>query len=163
MSLTYYKKTCYNKMRKGVPVWMTNRYDYINQHKREHYDRIELNVPKGYKEKIKAAAASHNMSVNEYVFMLITTDMEGGGVIPTKKEGLSAEDHKMLDKWQVAMKYREMIEYMDIDEINGMNKHYTIVLKKGFINDETGSRTIKVDKMHEIRRVIKLSHPTNEQ
>ena len=142
---------------------MMNRNQYKNQHAKEHYDRISMLVPKGYKEKIKAAAAAHEMSMSEYLFMLVTTEMEGGGVIPTKKEGLSAEDHKMLDKWQVAMKYREMIEYMDIDEINGMNKHYTIVLKKGFINDETGSRTIKVDKMQEIRRVIRLSHPTNEQ
>lgn len=142
---------------------MMNRIEYKNQHKKEHYDRFEVVVPKGSKDKIKAAAVSHNMSMSEYIYMLVCTDINGGGVIPTKKDGLSAEDHKMLDKWQVATKYREMIEYMDIDEINGMNKHYTIVLKKGFINDETGNRTIKVDKMKEIRRVIKLSHPTNEQ
>ena len=47
---------------------------------------------------------------------------------------------KLLDKWQVAQKYREMIESIYVEEINGMNKHYTITLKEGFINDETGSR-----------------------
>ena len=64
----------------------------------------------------------------------------------------------MLDKWQVAAKYREMIESMHVEEINGMNKHYTIILKKGYINDVTGSRNIYADRMQDIRRIITKSH-----
>ena len=47
------------------------------RHKKGHYDRFEVVVPKGYKEKIKAAAASHNMSMNEYIYMLVCADIEG--------------------------------------------------------------------------------------
>ena len=74
-----------------------------------------------------------------------------------KKQGFSAEQELMLDKWQIAEKYREMIESMDIEEINGMNKYYTIILKKGYINDITGSRQIHTNKMQDLRRIITKS------
>ncbi len=64
----------------------------------------------------------------------------------------------MLDKWQVAAKYREMIESMHVEEINGMNKHYTIILKEGYINDATGSRNIYADRKQDIRWIITKSH-----
>ena len=54
-----------------------NRVAYKNQHAKEHYDRISMLVPKGYKEKIKAAAAAHEMSMSEYLFMLVRADMKG--------------------------------------------------------------------------------------
>ena len=68
------------------------------------------------------------------------------------------EQQKLLDKWQVAQKYRDMIQRMHVDTINGMNKHYTRELKKGYINDVTGSRLIQCDKTAELRRIIVKSH-----
>ncbi len=56
----------------------------------------------------------------------------------------------MLDKWQMAVKYREMIESMHVEEINGRNKYYTIILKEGCINDATGSRSIYADRMQDV-------------
>ena len=72
--------------------------------------------------------------------------------------GLTEEQQALLDKWQVAQKYRDMIQRMHVDTINGMNKHYTIELKKGYINDVTGSRLIQCDKTAELRRIIVKSH-----
>lgn len=136
-----------------------NRTAYKNEHIRTHYDRINLCVPKGGKEKIKAAAAAVNVSVNEYLFMLVCSDCGNGeSHISRQTKGFTEEHQKMLDKWQVAQKYREMIESMDVEEINGMNKHYTIILKDGYTNDITGSRHINTDKMHELRRIIVKSH-----
>ncbi len=136
-----------------------DRTTYKNQHIREHYDRINLTVPKGEKAKIKAAAGSMHISVNEYLYMLVCDDLSSGtSKLSVKKQGFTEEHQKLLDKWQVAAKYRDMIESMHVEEINGMNKHYTIILKDGYINDETGSRSIHTDKMQEIRRIIKKSH-----
>ncbi|MCC8077604.1 MAG: hypothetical protein LIO60_04540 [Oscillospiraceae bacterium] len=136
-----------------------SRSSYINEYMNAKYDRINLTVPKGEKAKIKAAADSMQISVNEYLYMLVCADLSSGtSKLSQKKQGFTEEHQKMLDKWQVAAKYREMIESMHIEEINGMNKHYTIILKEGYINDETGSRSICTDKMHEIRRIIKKSH-----
>jgi predicted DNA binding CopG/RHH family protein len=42
------------------------------------YDRINLTVPKGDKEKIKAHAESKGMSVNSYINDLIKEDMKKG-------------------------------------------------------------------------------------
>lgn len=64
----------------------------------------------------------------------------GESRISQSKQEFTECDAELLDKWQVAQKYREMIESIYVEEINGMNKHYTITLKEGFINDETGSR-----------------------
>lgn len=135
------------------------RTAYKNQHIREHYDRINLCIPKGEKAKIRAIADTMQISINEYLFRLICADLSGGESHISKQENKFTEEHqKMLDKWQVAAKYREMIESMHIVEINGMNKHYTIILKKGYINDATGSRNIYADKMQDIRRIITKSH-----
>lgn len=135
------------------------RTQYKNNHIKEHYDRINLCIPKGQKAKIRAVADNMQISVNEYLFMLICADLRNGeSRISQSKQEFTEYDTEMLDKWQIALKYREMIESIYVEEINGMNKHYTIVLKEGFINDITGSRNICVDKMQEIRRIIKKSH-----
>ncbi len=136
-----------------------DRTSYKNQHIREHYDRINFTVPKGEKDRIRAAADSMKISVKEYLYMLVCDDLSGGSSrLSQKQQGFTEEDQRLLDKWQIAAKYREMIESMHVEEINGMNKHYTIILKKGYINDVTGSRSIYTDKMQEIRRVITKSH-----
>lgn len=51
-----------------------NRTAYKNQHCREHYDRIPLTIPKGEKDRVKAAAAALGMSVNEYLYALVCDD-----------------------------------------------------------------------------------------
>ena len=135
------------------------RTQYKNNHIKEHYDRINLCIPKGHKDKIKAIADVKGISVNEYIFMLVCADIRNGeSNILRHKQEFTDSDTELLDKWQVAQKYREMIESIYVEEINGMNKHYTIVLKDGFINDITGSRHICVDKMKEIRRIMPKSH-----
>lgn len=135
------------------------RTQYKNKHIKEHYDRINLCIPKGQKAKIRAAADGMHISVNEYLFMLICADLRNGeSRILQCKQGFSERDIELLNKWQVSQKYREMIEHILVEEINGMNKHYTIILKEGFVNDETGSRNICVDKTRDIRRIMPKSH-----
>lgn len=54
-----------------------NQYEYINQYKREKYERMELLVPKGKKAAIKEhAKAKGYKSVNEYINTLINEDMK---------------------------------------------------------------------------------------
>lgn len=136
-----------------------DRTTYKNRHIKEHYDRINLVIPKGEKDRIKSVCSEMGASVNEYLYMLVCSDLAGGtSRMAAKKQGFSAEQERMLDKWQIAEKYRKMIESMDIEEINGMNKYYTIILKKGYINDITGSRQIHTNKMQDLRRIIIKSH-----
>ena len=62
--------------------------------------------------------------------------MSGGESHISKQGNEFTEEHqKMLDKWQVAAKYREMIESMHVEEINGMNKHYAIILRSQRLSD----------------------------
>lgn len=48
-----------------------NRTEYKNNFGREHYERINLVVPKGMKDIIKALASSKGMSVNAYMQDLV--------------------------------------------------------------------------------------------
>lgn len=116
-----------------------DRTAYKNQHCREHYDRIPLTVPKGEKERIKAAASALGMAVNEYLYALVCDDLATGeSRLGKKKQGFSEEQRRMLEKWQVPRKYYEMIEDLSYTKEEG----YFIYLKKGYINDVTGSRNI---------------------
>lgn len=47
-----------------------------NKYIEKTYDRINLTVPKGKKDKIKAHAESNGESVNGYINRLIDEDME---------------------------------------------------------------------------------------
>lgn len=49
----------------------------VNKYISKNYDRINLTVPKGKKDKIKAHADSMGESVNSYINRLIDEDMEG--------------------------------------------------------------------------------------
>lgn len=49
---------------------------YKNQFIAEKYDRINLTVPKGDKERIQAYALSMGKSVNAYINDLIKADMD---------------------------------------------------------------------------------------
>lgn len=51
---------------------------YNNSFISKAYDRINLTVPKGEKEKIKAYAESKGKSVNGYINDLIQEDMKKG-------------------------------------------------------------------------------------
>ena len=137
-----------------------NRTEYKNQHIKENYDRINFTIPKGEKDRIKQAASELKMSVNEYLYALVVDDLVSGKSRLGEKLNpeFTEEQHAFLDKWQVAHKYRDMIQRMHVDTINVMNKHYTIELKKGYINDVTGSRLIQCDKTAELRRIIVKSH-----
>lgn len=138
---------------------MVSRTTYKNEHRKEHYDTILFVFPKGEKVRIKAAAEKLKMSVNEYLYALVCDDLAyGESRMGEKQQGLSEENSRLLDKWQVAKKYRDMIESMHVEEINGMNKHYSIVLKRGYINDVSGGRTINCDKTAELRKIIIHSH-----
>lgn len=52
---------------------------YNNQFNANAYDRINLTVPKGKKDEIKAHAESLGESVNGYIWRLIQEDMTKGG------------------------------------------------------------------------------------
>lgn len=51
---------------------------YNNQFNAKAYDRINLTVPKGKKDEIKAHAESRGESVNAYIWRLIQEDMKKG-------------------------------------------------------------------------------------
>lgn len=132
-----------------------NRTTYKNQHIKENYDRINLVIPKGEKDRIKAIADDMNISVNEYLYMLFCEDLSTGkSKLSTRKQGVSDEQRQLLDKWQVPRKYHEMIQDMSQSKEDG----YFIYLKEGYINDVTGNRNIHCEKTSELRRIINKSH-----
>lgn len=132
-----------------------NRTEYKNQHRKEHYDRIEFTVPKGEKDRIKTAADTLVMSVNEYLYALVCNDLATGvSKFGEKKQGFNEEQRKMLEKWQVPKKYYDMIEDMSYTKEEG----YFIYLKEGFVNDVTGNRSIHCEKTSEVRRIIGKTH-----
>lgn len=132
-----------------------NRTAYKNQHAKEHYDRINLKIPIGEKERIKAVASALGMSVNEYLYALVCDDLAAGeSRLGKKKQGFNEEQRRMLEKWQVPRKYYDMIEDLSYTKEEG----YFIYLKKGYINDATGSRNIHCEKTAEVRRIIGKTH-----
>ena len=48
-----------------------DRTAYKNQHIKEHYDRINLVIPKGEKDRIKEGCSEMNASVNEYLSLTV--------------------------------------------------------------------------------------------
>lgn len=126
-----------------------------NRHIKEHYDRINLVVPKGEKDRIKSICSEMGANVNEYLYMLVCNDLaDGTSRMAVKKQGFSAEQKRMFEKWQIPRKYYEMIEDLSYTKGEG----YFIYLKNGYINDVSGSRNIHCEKMSEVRRVIGKTH-----
>lgn len=132
------------------------RNKYKHNFMLQHYDRISLYVPKGERESIKAAAENINVSINGYFVMLYLQDMASGNseLARRREKGLSEDDIKLLNKWQISVKYRDMIENLSINTHSGTDKEYKITLKNGFINDITGSRIIYASNVREIRKLI---------
>lgn len=48
----------------------------VNKYMRENYDRINLTMPKGQKEIVKAHAEAHSESLNGFINRAITETME---------------------------------------------------------------------------------------
>jgi hypothetical protein len=135
-----------------------NRNDYTNLYKKEHYDRINVLFPKGMKDKIKEVATLMDASVSEYIMMLIDEDLASGSSnLAMKKKGFTKEQEVLLQKLQVPKKYYEMIE-----DVSFNKEGYFIHLKKGFVNDITGSRNIICQTTKEVRTVIVKSHKVTE-
>lgn len=88
-----------------------NRTDYKNRHKSDHYDRIELAVPKGMKRIIQDLASDNHMSVNAYIQDLIRKDQEG-----------------LFDTMQIADRNKEMISGIK----GNMHDGYEVIFKDGY-------------------------------
>jgi len=135
------------------------RTEYKNAHAKEHYDRINLSVPKGIKAEITKSALECGLSVNEYLLLLFKHDTKtGSSALKDKLQGFTDEQRAMLDSWQVGRKYQDMIESFSFTKGEG----YFIRLKKGFINEKTGSRDILCETMKEMRLTVNKSRPVNK-
>ena len=54
---------------------MNKSTKYKNEFIQNNYDRINLTVPKGVKEKMKERAEVQGMSVNSYIYSLVLKDI----------------------------------------------------------------------------------------
>lgn len=73
-----------------------NRTEYKNQFYKEHYDRINLAVPKGEKERLKQGAATIGMSLNEYLYALACDDLASGeSRFGKKRQGFGEEQRRI--------------------------------------------------------------------
>jgi hypothetical protein len=131
-----------------------NRTEYKNKHIKEKYDRISLVLPKGQKSLLKGFCEKMDISLNEYVKLLIQADLRSGtSKMMSMMQGFTNEQRQMMDKWQIPEKYRDMIQDFHYSKEDG----YFIRLKKGYINNVTGSRIIQTEKMKELRMTINKS------
>lgn len=132
-----------------------NRSQYINEFSKNNYDKFNLLLPKGEKQRAEAAAQSMGISTSKYIHMLICADLiTGESKMAQKTETFTEDQYALLDKWQIARKYYEMIESLSYDKKEG----YFVMLKDGYTNDATGSRAITAEKTAEIRKLIVKSH-----
>lgn len=111
------------------------------------YDRIELALPLGWKDKLKGVSSTMGISVNDYIARLIKADID--------KDHKHEEVVSMLNRWEVKGKYHPMIETASFLPSSG----YYIKLKKGFINDQSDSDEILCKTTRELRSVMKFTHP----
>lgn len=132
-----------------------NRSKYIDNHRKNNYDRLEVLLPKGQKEVLASVCIGLGMSVNEYVRTLIANDLQGNkSALLTKSNISDTVDPSLLNKWQIPKKYRLMIESATYSKENG----YFIRLKDGYINSLTNTKIIHVYKLDELRLAINKSH-----
>ena len=88
----------------------TDRTAYKNRHKAEHYERIEIALPKGMKDIVKNLASDKKLSVNAYIQDLIRKDQEG-----------------LFDTMQIAEKNRQQISGIQ----GNMHDGYDVIFKDG--------------------------------
>ncbi len=55
-----------------------NQIAYQNDYNRQKYDRINLTMPKGKKERVRIAAAAAGQSVNEFINAAIDKTLNSG-------------------------------------------------------------------------------------
>lgn len=59
----------------------------VNKYMKENYDRVNLTMPKGKKEKIQEQADSQGMSVNAYINAAIDEKMERDDAATQQNQG----------------------------------------------------------------------------
>lgn len=64
----------------------------VHKYVKANYDRMELTVPKGQKEAIKAHAEAQGESVNGFINRAIDETMERDSAAPAASEGPEKED-----------------------------------------------------------------------
>lgn len=87
-----------------------NKTEYKNKFNQDHYERINLAVPKGMKEVIKNLASEKGLSVNAYFLDLVHQDQEG-----------------LFDKLQISDKNKQHIRSLQ----GNMHDGYDITFKDG--------------------------------
>ena len=130
----------------------------MNSRSKNNYDRINLQIPKGEKEKIKQMSDTLGISMNEYIYKLISEDLALNKSRLVSSQ-FTDEQKQLLKKWQVPKKYFEMIEQCVFDKEKG----YYIQLKQGYINDSTKSRNIVCQTTTEIRALMPKSHKIHQE
>jgi hypothetical protein len=88
------------------------RQTYKNQYNRDHYERINIALPKGMKEIFKARASEKGMSLSAYIVDLMRQDQLG-----------------MFDSMQIADKNKEHIRSI----VGNMHDGYVITFDDGHI------------------------------
>lgn len=132
-----------------------NRSKYVDKHRKNNYDRLEILLPKGQKEILTFICRNLDISVNEYIRTLITNDLDDNKSILFSKSDMDNElDTALLDKWQIPKKYRHMIEYAVYSKEDG----YFLRLKDGYINDISNTKIIHVYRLDKLRMAINKSH-----
>ena len=86
---------------------MSRKTEYNNRYNKEHYDRINMFMPKGYKEQIKSKADEFEIGLSEYIFTLICNDLSGVSA--------NISDQKK-------MAYIQSVCKRDINDSTGTNK-----------------------------------------
>lgn len=66
---------------------MAGKTEYKNNWQKENVDRVNLTMPKGRKEAIKAHAEAHSESVNGFINRAISETMERDNGAPAATEG----------------------------------------------------------------------------
>lgn len=86
-----------------------DQFSYQNNFIKEKYDRVNLTVPKGKKEKIKAAAAVEGKSVNDYINAAIDARMSGSmAAAPVQPEAPAEPKPKKAARQQAEPKTGEV-------------------------------------------------------
>lgn len=130
-----------------------DKYKYINNYNKNKYDRIYIMLKKGLKDEIKEICKDNQISINQYINLLIQKDISNK-TSNTLKHIPNELDPELIKKWQIPKKYIPMLEYISYSKENG----YLAKLKDGYINDISKSRIIHAKTLPEIRLTINKSH-----
>ncbi len=129
-----------------------DRIKYKNEHCKKNYDRVEILLAKGQKDKLNNHCKNLNISISEYIRTLIENDMNGNSSLFSSDANNSISS--LLDKWQIPKKYRHMIQDANYSKKDG----YFVKLKDGYINSISNTRIIRVKTTTELRLTINKSY-----